>query len=83
MYRYRKLFPYSIISVISTVIKSFVSFFTLMLFYFMLGNINTHTIALILLCFAGCIFAAAFVSAKIKDSAQKRRVSQQTVFESR
>lgn len=62
-------------------IKAISFFLTLMVIKFMLGSLDTKTIALLVFLAAGIIFSAAFISAIVKDRVQRRRTSQQTVFE--
>ena len=62
-------------------IKAISIFFTLIVIKFMLGSLDTKTIALLVFLAAGIIFSAAFFSAIAKDRVQRRKTSQQTVFE--
>lgn len=50
--------------------------------YFMLGHLDSQTIALLVLLIAVIIFSAAFFFALVKDRVQRRKTSQPTVFRS-
>lgn len=69
-------------TVLSITVKSFSIFITLTVLHFMLGNLDAQTVALIVFVAAAIIFSGAFISAVLKDKVQKRKTSQQTVFES-
>jgi hypothetical protein len=62
-------------------IKAITIFLTLIVIKFMFGSLDTKSIALLVFLAAGIIFSAAFISAIVKDRVQRRRTSQQTVFE--
>lgn len=62
-------------------IKTISIFLTLIVIKFMLGSLDAKSIALLVFLAAGIIFSAAFISAIVKDRVQRRKTSQQTVFE--
>ncbi|MBS4034628.1 MAG: hypothetical protein KGZ85_09195 [Ignavibacterium sp.] len=52
-----------------------------MVIKFMLGSLDTKTIALLVFLASGIIFSVVFISAILKDRVHRRKTSQQTVFE--
>lgn len=63
-------------------VKVFTIFLINTMIYFMLGYTDTQTIALLVFLIAGIIFSAAYLSAKMKDRTQRKKVSHFTVYNS-
>jgi ABC-type antimicrobial peptide transport system permease subunit len=76
-------------NIFSTLLKHFLSsvkaitiFLINLVMYYFLGNSDTQTIALIVFLIAVIMFSAAFLTAKVKDRIQRRKVSHYTVYNS-
>lgn len=63
-------------------VKAFTIFLINLVMYYMLGHTETHTIALLVFLIAGIIFSAAFLTAKVKDRIQRRKITHYTVYNS-